>query len=211
MNKPHRFLIASMIAAALAGGAWARSSDSVFQIVDIAPSVVMAQNPSGSNLTCIALDDGLVFVDTGLSTEAAATFRQQMEKRFDRPTKYLMLTHAHIDHIFAMGAFADVEVVAAAAERPLFEHQLALEWDEDSIQGYNNIFPTFTEAQKTAKPFLPTIWVETAKVFGSPEEQRRVRHHRRPHHRFVVRLLPVGIRPGHRRPGPGGQVPLLRR
>jgi glyoxylase-like metal-dependent hydrolase (beta-lactamase superfamily II) len=158
-----------MIAAMVAGAAWARSSDGKFTIVDVAPSVVMAQNPSGSNITCIALADGLVFVDTGISSEAAAAFRKQMEKRFDRPTRYLMLTHAHLDHIFAMGAFADVEVVAAAAERPLFEHQLALEWDDNSIQGYNNIFPTFAEAQKTARPFLPTIWVESIQVFGSPE------------------------------------------
>ena len=170
MKKPGGYLIAFMIAATIAGAVWARSSDGTFEIVDVAPSVVMAQNPSGSNITCIALDDGLVFVDTGLSTEAAAAFRRQMEKRFDRPTKYLMLTHAHLDHIFAMGAFDDVQVVAAAAERPLFEHQLALEWDENAIQGYNNIFPTFAEAQRTAKPFLPTVWVESEQVFGSPEK-----------------------------------------
>jgi len=94
-----------------------------------------------------------------------------MEKRFDRPTRYLMLTHAHIDHILAMGAFSDVEVVASAKARPLFEHQLAIEWDEHTVDGYTNIFPTFKEAQKTAKPFLPTIWVEGEQVFGSPTSQ----------------------------------------
>ena len=171
MHGSHRSLIAIMIAAAATGGAWARSSDGKLEIVEVAPSVVMAQNPSGSNITCIALDEGLVFVDTGLSTEAAVDFRKQMEKRFDRPARYLMVTHAHLDHIFAMAAFADVEVVASAAERPLFERQLALEWDENTIQGYNNIFPTFAEAQKTARPFLPTIWVESERAFGPPESQ----------------------------------------
>ena len=171
MNTMGRNIFALTAATFLACGVWARSSDEKLQVVDVSPSVVMAQNPSGSNLTCIALDDGLVFVDTGLSTEAASEFRKQMEKRFDRPTRYLMLTHAHIDHIFAMGAFADVEVVAAASSRPLFEHQLTIEWDEEAIVGYNNVFPTFAEAQKTAAPFLPTTWVDSEQVFGSPASQ----------------------------------------
>lgn len=167
MSTTGRFIFALVIATSLTGGAWARSSHTNFEVVDVSPSVVMAQNPSGSNITCIALDDGLVFVDAGLDTGAAAAFRKHMEKRFDRPTRYLMLTHAHLDHIFAMGAFSDVKVVAAASARPLFEHQLGIEWNEESIQGYNNIFPTFSKAQKTATPFLPTTWVETEQVFGS--------------------------------------------
>jgi glyoxylase-like metal-dependent hydrolase (beta-lactamase superfamily II) len=70
-----------------------------------------------------------------------------------------------------MGAFADVEVVAAASSRPLFEHQLAIEWNEESIEGYTNIFPAFAEAKKSARPFPPTTWVETQQVFGSPASQ----------------------------------------
>ena len=171
MSRLFSTIIAVAVAASVPGGSWAGSSDENFEIVDVSPSVVMAQNPSGSNLTCIALDDGLVFVDTGLDTEAAAEFRKDMQERFDRPTKFLILTHAHIDHIFAMGAFKDVDVVAAAAAKPLFEYQLTIEWDEKSIAGYSSVFPTFAEAQKTAEPFLPTIWVEDSQDFGSAENR----------------------------------------
>jgi glyoxylase-like metal-dependent hydrolase (beta-lactamase superfamily II) len=128
----------------------------------------MAQHASGSTVTCIALDDGLVFVDAGLNTEAAAAFRAQMERRFERPTTRLILTHGHIDHIFGMGAFADVGVVAAAVERPLIEQQLAIEWNADSIPVYEGIFPGFAEAQRSARPFLPTDWVEDEQSFGPP-------------------------------------------
>jgi glyoxylase-like metal-dependent hydrolase (beta-lactamase superfamily II) len=128
----------------------------------------MAENPNGSNLTCIALDDGLVFVDTGLVTEIAAEFRAAMEQRFERPTRRLVLTHGHIDHLFAMGAFADVEVVAASSERPLIEHQLAIEWDDQSIATYSGIFPAFAAAVDTARPFLPTVWVDGERNLGSP-------------------------------------------
>ena len=83
---------------------WLSIGAGVADYIDVSPSVVMAENPNGSNLTCIALDDGLVFVDTGLVTDIAADFRTAMEQRFKRPTKYLSLTHGHIDHIFAMAA-----------------------------------------------------------------------------------------------------------
>jgi glyoxylase-like metal-dependent hydrolase (beta-lactamase superfamily II) len=141
------------------------------EYIDISPSVVMAENPNGSNLTCIALDDGLVFVDTGLVTGIAADFRAAMEKRFERPTKYLVLTHGHIDHIFAMGAFSDVEVVAASSEKSLFEQQLAIEWDEERKAVWSGIFPAFLDAFDTAKPFLPTVWVDDEQSFGSDDSR----------------------------------------
>ncbi len=135
--------------------------------IDISPSVVMAENPNGSNLTCIALDDGLVFVDTGLVTDIAADFRSAMEQRFERPAKYLILTHGHIDHIFAMAAFSDVEVVAASSEQPLIEKQIAIEWNDENTAVYSGIFPSFADAVGTAKPFLPTVWVDGERTFGS--------------------------------------------
>jgi glyoxylase-like metal-dependent hydrolase (beta-lactamase superfamily II) len=141
------------------------------EYVDISPSVVMAENPNGSNLTCIALDDGLVFIDTGLVTSIAADFRKAMEQRFERPTTHLFLTHGHIDHIFAMDAFSDVEVVAASSEKQLFENQIAIEWDEENTAVYQGIFPSFADAVATAKPFLPTVWVDDEQIFGTGDSR----------------------------------------
>jgi glyoxylase-like metal-dependent hydrolase (beta-lactamase superfamily II) len=162
------FLIALVVSFALGPISWAEIAP--VKYVDISPSVVMAENPNGSNITCIALDDWLVFVDAGLVTSIAADFRRAMEQRFDRPTKYLFLTHAHIDHIFAMGAFSDVEVVAASSEKPLFEQQLAIEWREDQKAMWAGVFPAFMDAFDTAEPFLPTVWVEGEQTFGSGEK-----------------------------------------
>ena len=151
----------------LACGPIARAEIAPVEYIDVSPSVVMAENPNGSNLTCIALDDGLVFVDTGLVTSIAADFRAAMEKRFNRPTKYLLLTHGHTDHIFAMAAFSDVEVVAASSERPLFEQQIAIEWNEENIAAWSGVFPAFADALPTAKPFLPKVWFDEERTLGS--------------------------------------------
>jgi glyoxylase-like metal-dependent hydrolase (beta-lactamase superfamily II) len=164
-----RFFILVIVSFACGPIGWAEIAP--VEYIDISPSVVMAENPNGSNLTCIALDDGLVFVDTGLVTSIAADFRAAMEQRFERPTKYLFLTHGHIDHIFAMGAFADVEVVAASSERSLFESQIAIEWDDEKTAVYTGIFPAFADAVDTARPFLPTVWVTGEQSFGSGSSQ----------------------------------------
>jgi glyoxylase-like metal-dependent hydrolase (beta-lactamase superfamily II) len=164
-----RTLGLTILILACGGVVWADIEEVEYVIVS--PSVVLAQNPNGSNLICIALDDGLVFVDTGLITGIAADFRQAMEKRFERPTTHLFLTHGHIDHIFAMGAFADVEVVAAGSEKALFERQMAIEWDEETTATYSNIFPSFADAVATAAPFLPTVWVDGEQTFGTGKNQ----------------------------------------
>ena len=162
-------LILLIVSLACGPISWAEISP--VKYIDISPSVVMAENPSGSNLTCIALDDGLVFVDAGLVTGIAADFRTAMEKRFERPAKYLILTHGHIDHIFAMAAFSDLEVVAASSEKALFENQLAIEWNEENTAVWAGVFPSFVDALDTAKPFLPTIWVDGEQSFGSGDSR----------------------------------------
>lgn len=157
----------ALVVSTLVGGLSVRAEGPATVYVDVTPSVVMAQNSNGSNSTCIALDDGLLFVDAGLHTEDAAAFRSAMEQRFERPTRRLVLTHGHLDHILAMGAFSDVEVVASSAERPIIEQQLAAEWTEQRIAAWAKVFPTFRDAVATATMFAPTVWVDGERTFGS--------------------------------------------
>jgi len=135
--------------------------------VDVSESVVMLENEKvhGSNVTCLASDDGLVFVDCGLFTDIAAEFRRDMEARFEQKTIALFLTHAHTDHFFGMGAFADVPVIAASAEKPLFEQQLSIDY-ASRVESYKRIFPLFDEALKTARPFAPTRWFDEEMKIG---------------------------------------------
>jgi glyoxylase-like metal-dependent hydrolase (beta-lactamase superfamily II) len=144
--------------------------------VDVSESVVMLQNTKahGSNITCLVTDDGLVFVDCGLFTEIAARFRSDMEARFGEKTLALFLTHAHTDHFFGMGAFADVPVVAAEAERPLFERQLSIDY-QSRVEGYKRIFPLFDQALETAAPFAPTEWFDEETTFGDGESRVVIR------------------------------------
>lgn len=146
--------------------------DADLSYIDVSESVVMLENEKvhGSNMTCMATDAGLVFVDCGLFTEIGARFRKDMEARFNKKTIALFLTHAHTDHFFGMGAFADVPVIAAEAERPLFEYQLSIDF-QSRVEGFKRIFPLFDQALKTAKPFAPTEWFEEEFTLGTGKNQ----------------------------------------
>ena len=141
-----------------------------YQAVEVTDNVVMAVHAHGSNITCIRHGDGLVFVDAGLSSRLAARFRAEMEQRFGLPTRALVLSHAHMDHVLGMGAFADVPVIAAEAGRAFMERLATFEWDERSIAGYTQIFPTFAQVIGDAKPFLPTVWFDDEHQLGTADD-----------------------------------------
>jgi len=159
-------VLATTICAA-AGGA---EDETPYTLVDASPTVIMALRDNGSNLTCVALDEGLIFFDASLSTRTASLFRRAMETRFKRRTIALVLTHAHLDHILGMGAFDDVEVYAAAAGRPRWEHFVGIEWDERAVKGYASVFPTLPDELPDAALRLPTAWFDDELVLGEGDD-----------------------------------------
>ncbi len=136
--------------------------------VDVSASVVMLENEktSGSNITCVAVDNGLIFFDCSLFTEIAEQFRADMEKRFNRKAVALVLTHGHTDHFFGMGAFSDVDVYASEESKGMFDYQLNINFNE-KIEVFKGIFPRFDEALKSAKIFMPTKWFGSEIKFGA--------------------------------------------
>ncbi|HOC44760.1 MAG TPA: MBL fold metallo-hydrolase [Thermoanaerobaculales bacterium] len=137
-----------------------------YELVEVSDSVVMAINANGSNIACVALGEGLLFVDASLSTRIAESFRRDMEARFQRPALALLVTHAHLDHILGMGAFADLPVIAAEAGRPRWERYLAVEWDDRTVAGLTAVFPTFADELPSASLRMPTQWFEESLELG---------------------------------------------
>jgi glyoxylase-like metal-dependent hydrolase (beta-lactamase superfamily II) len=141
------------------------------ELIDVSPSVVMAEHTNGSNLICLSLPEGLVFVDTGLSTRVAAAFRRAMEARFQRPSIMLVLTHAHLDHFLGMGAFDDLTVLASIGARAEFEQHLAQDFaDEKVVAAYGRIFPTLPAEVVDARLAMPMVWVDAPTLIGGGED-----------------------------------------
>ena len=141
------------------------------KLEEISRSVIFGQNEYGSNLICIALETGLVFVEAGLNKAIAADFRKSMEERFGRKGNMLVLTHAHLDHFFGMGAFSDIKVVAAEAGRARFERFVNADYDEKTIESISQVFPCFRESLALGRPFKPDVWVKDRTSLGDESQK----------------------------------------
>jgi len=137
---------------------------------EISKSVVLAQNKFGSNSVCVSLEKELIFVDAGMNATIASAFRKSMEDKFEKKASTLILTHGHIDHFFGMGAFSDLKVIAPAMAKPRIERFVKAEFTEEVIANFERYFPTFTEAAKVAKLFMPTIWYDDEMELGNKKE-----------------------------------------
>jgi len=136
--------------------------------VNVSESVIMLQNDKkyGSNIVCVALDDGLVFFDCSLFKSRAYRFRKDMEEKFNKSTLALVLTHSHIDHIMGMDAFADLPIISCNASQPLIEQQLQINF-EQYVEGYKSVFSEFDEALKDYRLFMPNVWFDKEIILGS--------------------------------------------
>ena len=67
--------------------------------------------------------DGILVVDTLISAKEAQRFMADIRKVSDKPIKYVVNTHAHLDHAFGNGVFAKAGavVISHLADRKMME------------------------------------------------------------------------------------------
>ncbi len=93
-----------------------------FDVEEIAAGVFMRrgrdEEPSAANLDAIANigfivgDDAVLVTDSGGSLADGQWLRKIIKEKTDKPIKYVVLSHVHLDHAFGAGAFLD--------DRPVF-------------------------------------------------------------------------------------------
>lgn len=126
--------------------------------------------PTTANITCIALPDGLIFVDTGVYVGVLKEFRAKMEEKFNRKTTHLLLTHDDWDHIFAMEVFKDVTIVATEPAIEDLEYNLTKGYMNPEgrakwAAGYKNN-ESAQNLIKNAELFLPDTLVKDEMRIG---------------------------------------------
>ncbi|HSB35994.1 MAG TPA: MBL fold metallo-hydrolase, partial [Thermoanaerobaculia bacterium] len=84
-----------------------------FQTVEVAPGVVafIAAETSGpipsGNVVAIIGDEAVLVVDSGRFPTLARRMVAEIRKRTDKPVRYLVHTHWHLDHIVADAVFRE--------------------------------------------------------------------------------------------------------
>ena len=127
---------AAAIAIAAAGTARAEfPGERMYQTVEVGPGVYAFISPEtngpipSGNVLAVIGDDGVLVVDSGRFLSLARRMVAEIRRKTDRPVRYLVHTHWHLDHIAADGvfrdAFPDMAVVSTAfTRRKMVEKQI---------------------------------------------------------------------------------------
>ncbi|MFX0062677.1 MAG: MBL fold metallo-hydrolase [Candidatus Hermodarchaeota archaeon] len=85
-----------------------------YELKTITPHIVINNSMIRSgNISGIILQNYSVVVDTTSYRKTAELFRQNFERKFETPIKYLIYTHYHGDHIFGAPVFKDIPIISS--------------------------------------------------------------------------------------------------
>jgi cyclase len=113
-------LSSCVICLPLSLAARAQSADGPFTLKQLGPNVWAALNNStakmqaGANAGFVIGDDGVVVIDTFVSTDAATQLLSEIRKLTKLPVKFAVNTHFHADHVAGNRVFMDAGAVVVA-------------------------------------------------------------------------------------------------
>lgn len=99
---------------AMAAPELTRIADNVYSYVDVKNG--SKANSFGANAGIIIGNDGIVVIDTLISAKEAKRFIKDIRAISDKPVRYVVNTHYHLDHAFGNSEFAKLGAVIVAQE-----------------------------------------------------------------------------------------------
>jgi glyoxylase-like metal-dependent hydrolase (beta-lactamase superfamily II) len=98
--------------AAFAESGLTKVADSVYSYVDVRNST--PQNSFGANAGIVIGRDGILVIDTLVSAKEAQRFIRDIRAISDKPIRYVVNTHYHLDHSFGNAEFAKLGAIVIA-------------------------------------------------------------------------------------------------
>ncbi|MFX1423922.1 MAG: MBL fold metallo-hydrolase [Promethearchaeota archaeon] len=101
-------------------------------------TMIMGERPHG-NAGGIAVENYTIAIDSTGNLSGGKMFRKMLEKYYNLPIKYLVLTHYHGDHINGRQAFEDVDIIISdyiPIDKGRFKNAILIE-EEYLIQDKN--------------------------------------------------------------------------
>lgn len=89
-------------------------TDNVYSYVDVRNG--SKENSFGANAGIIIGNDGVIVVDTLISAKEAKRFIKDIRAITDKPIRYVVNTHYHLDHVFGNSEFVKLGAVVIAQE-----------------------------------------------------------------------------------------------
>ncbi|MDA8078089.1 MAG: MBL fold metallo-hydrolase [Nitrospiraceae bacterium] len=139
-----------------AGEGLIKVADNVYARADVKKA--SPSNSFGANAGVIIGRDGIVVVDTLVSAKEAARFIKDIRAVSDKPIKYVINTHSHLDHTFGNGEFAKLGAVIVshvngkknmqAAGDEALKKATAYGLTAEELEGTRITYPSITFSEK---------------------------------------------------------------
>ncbi|QEE17158.1 MBL fold metallo-hydrolase [Promethearchaeum syntrophicum] len=142
-------------------------------IHEVTPHTLMFQSDN-SNAGAIILPNSIVAIDPTMYPPDARGFRTEIEKKYNKKVKFLLITHYHGDHVFGAGPFKEVERVAHESQIELIDERLNGEWSKEALEEWKNEEPERAEAIDQIEILKPTVTFESEFIISDEENSDRV-------------------------------------
>ncbi|HWR58971.1 MAG TPA: MBL fold metallo-hydrolase [Thermodesulfovibrionales bacterium] len=139
-----------------AEGGLTKIADNVYSYLDVKGAT--PQNSFGANAGIIIGKDGIVVVDTLISAKEAKRFIQDIRKVSDKPIRYVINTHYHLDHSFGNSEFEKLGaiIISHAADKMnlvtngegTLKNAKAYGLTEDDMAGTKIVYPSLSFADR---------------------------------------------------------------
>jgi glyoxylase-like metal-dependent hydrolase (beta-lactamase superfamily II) len=139
-----------------AGGGLTKIADGVYSYVDVKHAT--AQNSFGANAGIVIGKDGIVVIDTLISAKEAKTLIKDVRTISDKPIKYVVNTHMHLDHTFGNCEFEKLGagIIASTVGKqemmsyagPALKKASAFGLTEQDMEGTGICYPAITFEKK---------------------------------------------------------------
>lgn len=106
-----------------------------------------------SNAGAVALKDFIVAIDPTMMPLAAGAFRQKLERHFDMPVRFLLVTHCHGDHVFGTAPFKDTCIIGSTELIANILERRDTEWSPEAMERW-----------KQNNPAEDTDWLDEVEI-----------------------------------------------
>jgi len=103
----------------------------MYQTVEVGPGVTAFVSPEtngpipSGNVVAVIGDDGVLLVDSGRFPTLARRMAEEIRRRTDKPVRWLVHTHWHLDHIAADAVFRDAFPGLTVVSTPFTRRKMA--------------------------------------------------------------------------------------
>ncbi|MFX0033498.1 MAG: MBL fold metallo-hydrolase [Candidatus Hermodarchaeota archaeon] len=134
-----------------------RTINLVFEFKEVSSHTVIANYRDYFNLNAgaIILNNYILVIDTLIYPRQAKEFRNELEKKYNLPVKYLFITHSHSDHYFGVRAFKDVEIFGSNILIEALKRKREKNWTKEAFNEWKESEPEISEIIDEIEIIIP--------------------------------------------------------